>query len=1051
MISNIIHWSIKNRFFVLLITAMLIVLGAYSIRQTPVDAIPDLSDVQVIIKTSYPGQAPQVIEDQVTYPLTTAMLSVPGAVTVRGYSFFGDSYVYIIFDDDTDMYWARSRVLEYLNQVSADLPAAAKPQLGPDATGVGWVYLYALIDRTGQHDLSQLRSIQDWFLKYELQTVSGVSEVSAIGGMVKQYQIQVDPEKLRAFDIPLSHIQMAIRQGNQESGASVVEMAEAEYMVVVDGYLSSIEDIQSIPLGMNKNGTPILLKDIADINLGPQMRRGIAELNGEGEAVGGIIVMRSGENAAEVIRSVKEKLEELKQGLPPGVEIVTVYDRSALINRAVNNIWEKLVEEFIVVALVCIIFLFHFRSSLVAIISLPIGILAAFTVMYWQGINANIMSLGGIAIAIGAMIDGAIVMIENMHKQIEKTPLTNENRWEIVAKSAGEVGPTLFFSLLIIALSFLPVFALEAQEGRMFSPLAYTKTYAMAASAFLAITLVPVLMGYFIRGRIRAENENPLNRIIMAIYRPAISGVMKFPRLTLVLALLITIAGFWPVSKIGSEFIPPLDEGDLMYMPTTYPGISIGKARELLQQTDKLLKTVPEVETVFGKMGRAESATDPAPLTMIETFIQLKPQEQWREGLTTEGLIQEMNSLIQIPGLTNAFVMPIKTRIDMLATGIKTPVGIKIAGPDLSVIQSIGLDLERVLQDVPGTASVYSERVAGGRYIKVDIQRDQAARYGLNIADIQQIVSTAIGGMNISESVEGLERYPIRLRYPQAYRDSVESIAMLPLVTANGQRIALADVAKVYIEDGPPGLKSENARLNGWTFVDIHDVDIGSYVENAQQVVREQIELPPGYSLNWSGQYEYMLRAKEKLTLVIPLTLAIIIILLYANFRSFAEVALIMGTLPLALIGGIWLMYLSDFNFSVAVAVGFIALAGVSVEIGMIMLIYLNQSYHSMLDDCRTYSKTPDREMLSESVIHGAVMRVRPVMMTSVATIAGLLPIFFGTGTGSEVMSRIAAPMIGGMVSAIVLTLLVLPGVYFFWRSYDLRNFNPNSLKENSK
>ena len=841
MIANIIHWSINNRSFVLLLTAILIALGAYSIRQTPIDAIPDLSDVQVIIKTSYPGQAPQVVEDQVTYPLTTAMLSVPGAVTVRGYSFFGDSYVYVIFEDDTDLYWARSRVLEYLNQVSADLPATAKPQLGPDATGVGWVYLYALIDRTGKHDLSELRSIQDWFLKYELQTVSGVSEVSTIGGMVKQYQIQVDPEKLRAFDIPLSHIQSAIRQGNQEAGASVVEMAEAEYMVVADGYLSSIEDLQSIPLGMNKNGTPILLKDIADINLGPQMRRGIAELNGEGEAVGGVIVMRSGENAAEVIQTVKDKLEELKGGLPPGVEIVTVYDRSGLINRAVNNIWEKLVEEFIVVALVCIIFLFHFRSSLVAIISLPIGILAAFSVMYWQGINANIMSLGGIAIAIGAMIDGAIVMIENMHKQIEKTPLTNENRWEIVAKSATEVGPALFFSLLIIALSFLPVFALEAQEGRMFSPLAYTKTYAMAASAFLAITLVPVLMGYFIRGNIRAENENPLNRMIMAIYRPAIRGVLKFPKLILVLALLITVAGFWPVSQIGSEFIPPLDEGDLMYMPTTYPGISIGKARELLQQTDKLIKTVPEVDTVFGKMGRAESATDPAPLTMIETFIQLKPQEQWREGLTTASLIQELNSLVQIPGLTNAFVMPIKTRIDMLATGIKTPVGIKIAGPDLSIIQSIGQELELALENVPGTASVYSERVAGGRYIKVDIQRDQAARYGLNIADIQQIVSTAIGGMNISESVEGLERYPIRLRYPQAYRDSVESIAMLPLVTANGQRLALADVAEVYVEDGPPGIKSENARLNGWTFVDIQNVDVGSYVENAQKIVRDRL------------------------------------------------------------------------------------------------------------------------------------------------------------------------------------------------------------------
>lgn len=1041
MIEGIIRWSINNRFFVLLSTAILMAVGGYALQQTPVDALPDLSDVQVIIKTSYPGQAPQVVEDQVTYPLTTAMLSVPGAVTVRGYSFFGDSFVYIIFDDDTDLYWARSRVLEYLNQVSGDLPPSARPQLGPDATGVGWVYLYALVDKTGQQDLGQLRSIQDWFLKYELQTVPGVSEVSSIGGMVKQYQIQVDPERLRAFGIPLSHIQMAIRQGNQESGASVVEMAEAEYMVLADGYLSSIDDLKSIPLGMNQNGTPILLKDIADINLGPQMRRGIAELNGEGEVAGGIIVMRFGENAANVIDAVKLKLDQLKLGLPPGVEIVPVYDRSDLIDRSVENLIEKLLEEIVVVALVCIVFLFHFRSSLVAIFSLPVGILAAFAIMYWQGINANIMSLGGIAIAIGVMIDGAIVMIENMHKHMEKTPLTDENRWEIVAASAVEVGPALFFSLLIITMSFLPVFALEAQEGRMFAPLAFTKTYAMAASAFIAITVVPVLMGYFIRGHVMHEDKNPLNRVLRAGYRPLIEAVLRFPRSTLLLAVVVTAIGFWPVTRIGSEFIPPLDEGDLMYMPTTYAGISIGKARELLQQTDRLIKTLPEVETVFGKMGRAETATDPAPMTMIETFIQLKPKDEWREGVTTDSLIQELNSLISIPGLTNAFVMPIKTRIDMLATGIKTPVGIKIAGPELSVIENVGKDLERILENVPGTASVYSERVAGGRYIKVDIQREQAARHGLNIADIQQIIATAIGGMNISESVEGLERYPIRLRYPQAYRDSVQSISMLPLITASGHRIALADVAEIYIEDGPPGIKSENARLNGWSFVDIEGIDVGTYVVAAQQAVNEQLQLPPGYSISWSGQYEYMQRAKERLTYVIPITLAIILILLYIHFRSFAEVALIMGTLPLAFSGGLWLMYLYGFNFSVAVGVGFIALAGIAVEIGIIMLVYLNQSYEKMLDECRKEAKLPDREMLVESVLHGAVMRLRPVVMTATAIVAGLLPIFLGTGTGSEIMSRIAAPMVGGMISAVVLTLLVLPSLYFLMRSYQITKF----------
>ena len=1039
MIESIIRWSVHNRFFVLLATLMLVGIGGWSLKNTPVDAIPDLSDVQVIIKTSYPGQAPQVVEDQVTYPLTTAMLSVPGAVTVRGYSFFGDSYVYVIFDEDTDAYWARSRVLEYLSQVAPTLPPSARPQLGPDATGVGWVYLYALVDRTGQHDISQLRSLQDWFLKYELQTVPGVSEVSALGGMVKQYQVKVSPDKLRAFNIPLSHIQMAIQRGNQEVGASVVEMSEAEYMVRASGYIQGVDDLRTIPLGLDMNGTPLLLKDVADIELGPQMRRGIAELNGEGEVVGGIVVMRFGENAQKTIDGVKAKLEKLKAGLPEGVEIVTVYDRSRLISSAIDSLWKSLAEELAIVALICVIFLFHVRSSLVAVISLPLGILTAFIVMYWQGLNANIMSLGGIAIAIGAMIDGAIVMIENMHKHMERTPLTPENRWKIVAASASEVGPALFFSLLIITVSFVPVFTLEAQEGRMFSPLAFTKTYAMAASAALAITVVPVLMGYFIRGKVVAENKNPVNRLLIAGYMPLLKTVLRFPKITLAIAVVIFLVGIWPVNKIGSEFIPDLDEGDLMYMPTTYPGISIGKARELLQQTDKLIATVPEVKTVFGKIGRAETATDPAPLTMIETFIQLKPKEEWREGMTTEKLKKELDALVKFPGLTNAWVMPIKTRIDMLATGIKTPVGIKVAGEDLREIQKIGQRLEQILKDVPGTASVYSERVAGGRYIKVDIQRAQAARYGLNIADVQQVIATAIGGMNVAQTIEGLERYPINLRYPQDYRDSPEQLALLPIVTPSGQRIALADVANVYVEDGPPAIKSENARLNGWTFVDIDGVDVGSYVQAAMATVEQQLDLPAGYSVAWSGQYEYMLRAKEKLTYVVPLTLAIIIILLYMNFRNFTEIAIILGTLPLAVIGSIWLMYLLGYNFSVAVAVGFIALAGVTVEIGIIMLTYLNQAYHQLIDTCRERGVQPLKEDLLEAVTQGAGLRVRPVMMTTVSTIAGLLPIMFSSGTGAEVVSRIAAPMVGGMVSAVILTLLVLPVVYYLWRTRSLK------------
>ena len=1042
MIAAIIRWSVSNRFFVLLTTLIIIGGGLFTLKNTPIDALPDLSDVQVIIKTSYPGQAPQVVEDQVTYPLTTAMLSVPGAKTVRGYSFFGDSYVYIIFDDSTDLYWARSRVLEYLSQVAPNLPENARPQLGPDATGVGWVYLYALVDRTGKNDISQLRSLQDWFLKYELQTVPGVSEVSALGGMIKQYQVKVDPEKLRAYGIPLSHIQTAIKRGNKEVGASVIEMSEAEYMVRATGYISSKQDIETIPLGVNENGTPLLVRDIADVQLGPQMRRGIAELNGEGETVGGIVVMRFGENAQTTINGVKAKLDDLKKGLPDGVEIVTVYDRSALIERAVDNLASKLVEEFIVVALVCIAFLFHVRSSLVAIISIPVGIITAIIVMYMQGINANIMSLGGIAIAIGAMSDGAIVMIENMHKHMERTPLTKENRWQVVIDSASEVGPALFFSLLIITVSFVPVFTLEAQEGRMFSPLAFTKTYAMAASAALAITLVPVLMGYFVRGKVLAEHKNPVNRFLTFLYMPTLKTVLRFPKLTMLVAVIVLGIGLWPIDKIGSEFIPPLDEGDLMYMPTTYAGISIGKARELLQQTNKLIKTVPEVETVFGKVGRADTATDPAPLTMIETFIQLKPQDQWREGMTTQDLIKEFDAVVNLPGLTNAWVMPIKTRIDMLATGIKTPVGIKIGGPDLMEIQKIGQQIETILSDVEGTASVYSERVAGGRYVKVDIQRERAARYGLNIADVQQVVSSAIGGMNVTQSVEGLERYPVNIRYPQSYRSSPESLSLLPIVTPQGKRIALADVADVYIEDGPPGIKSENARLNGWVYVDIDGVDIGSYVVAAQQVVSEELVLPAGYSITWSGQYEYMLRAKEKLTYVVPLTLAIIVILLYLNFRNFIEVAIIMGTLPLSMVGSIWLMYLEGFNFSVAVGVGFIALAGVAVEIGVIMLVYLNHEYQALIDKCKMDGIKPTVGMLTEAVLHGAGLRVRPVMMTTATIIFGLLPVLYGSGTGSEVMSRIAAPMVGGMVSAILLTLLILPAIYLIWRKQQLKTMS---------
>ena len=1038
MITAIIRWSLNNRVLVLLMTGIMAAAGIQAIVTTPIDALPDLSDVQVIIKTSYPGQAPQVVEDQVTYPLTTAMLAVPGATTVRGYSFFGDSFVYIIFEDGTDLYWARSRVLEYLNQVSGDLPRDVRPALGPDATGVGWVYEYALVDRTGSKDLAQLRAIQDWFLKFELQTIPGVSEVATIGGMVQQYQVVINPDALQSYNLSLAQVRSAIKRGNQEVGGSVIEMGEAEYMVRATGYLTSIADLQKIPLGMNDKGTPVRLQNVADIRMGPQLRRGIAELNGEGEVVGAVVVMRYGENARTTITRVKNRLSELQDSLPEGVEVVETYNRSALIDRSVDTLKTKLVEEFLVVVLVCILFLFHFRSSLVIIISLPVGIIFAFLVMRFQGLNANIMSLGGIAIAIGAMVDAAIVMIETVHKKMEQADYNPKKHWDVIAASATEVGPPLFFSLLIITLSFLPVFTLQAQEGRMFAPLAFTKTYAMAGAALLSITLVPILMGYFIRGRITPEHKNPLNRGLIWLYRPLINAVTSRPVLVLMVSAALVIVGLWPATRLGSEFMPDLNEGDIMYMPTTFPGISIGKAQQLLQQTDKLIYSVPEVKSVFGKIGRAETATDPAPLTMIESVIQLKPEAEWRAGMTIDSIKDELNRKLVLPGVTNAWVWPIKTRIDMLATGIKTPVGIKIGGADLNVIESIGKDIEQVLTGVPGTTSAYAERVAGGRYVTVDINREAASRYGLNIDDVQDVVKTAIGGMNVTETVEGLERYPVNLRYPRYMRDSLEQLKLLPIVTPAGQHITLQAVADLRVEDGPPMIKSENARLNGWIYVDIAGVDLGTYVDAARKAVAEQVDLPAGYSITWSGQYEYMERAKEHLAVVIPVTIITIMLLLFLNFRNVVEVLIILGTLPMALTGGLWLLYLLDYNLSVAVGVGFIALAGVAVEIGVVMLVYLKQAMARHQHAAKQAGRPMHRDDIENAVHEGALMRVRPIMMTVAAIIAGLLPIMLGSGTGSEVMRRIAAPMVGGMVSATILTLAVIPAIFLLWKRQGL-------------
>ena len=1104
MLANLIRWSIKNRVLVLVVTLLLTGWGWLSFKNIPLDAIPDLSDVQVIIRTSYPGQSPEVVEQQVTYPITTTMLSVPGAKVVRGFSYFGDSYVYVVFADGTDLYWARSRVLEYLSQAAASLPAGVQPHLGPDATGVGWVYSYALVDRTGKHDLSQLRSLQDWFLKFELQTVPGVAEVATVGGMVRQYQVIADPEQLRAYGVSLTTLANAIKRNNAEVGGSVIELAEAEYMIHTRGFLRSREDIERIPVTTTSKGIPLLVRDLATVQIGPEMRRGIADLNGEGEVTGGIVVMRYGENALTTIAAVKKRIEELKHGLPPGVEIIPTYDRSQLIHRAVNNLSGKLLEEFIVVALVCLLFLFHLRSAFVAIVTLPLGILTAFIIMRWHGINANIMSLGGIAIAIGAMVDAAIVMIENAHKHLEQwyqqhpnAQLANEARWQLIAGAAGEVGPALFFSLLIITLSFLPVFTLQAQEGRLFAPLAYTKTYAMAAAAGLAVTLVPVLMGYFIRGRIPHESANPLNRWLLKIYQPRLQRVLSAPKKSLIIAglilltIVIPIGGIsgllspltWPTAIIdaaagtaapgslraryedtidnwqttieqgwrhafswapfiarmsgglGHEFMPELFEGDIMYMPTTLPGLSIGKAQQLLQQTDRIIASIPEVKQVFGKIGRADSATDPAPLTMIETIIQLKPRDQWRKGMTLQKLIQELDQSVDLPGLTNAWLMPIKTRIDMLATGIKTPVGVKVSGPDLHVIEDIGRQIETVVKQVRGTSSAYSERVTGGRYIDVTPDRDKAAFMGLSMADINEVISAAVGGINVTYTVEGVERYPVNLRFAREDRDNLDKLRNLPIVTPRGLQIPLGEVASIKIVDGPPVIKTENARLDGWTFIDIHRVDLGSYVDTARKLVDQQVKLPPGYSITWTGQYEYMQRAKAKLFQVIPLTLVIIFMLLYLTFRNIGEALLVLLTLPFALVGSYWLMLLLGYHSSVATAVGMIALVGVAAEFGVIMLIYLDKAVQERIANQQMRSVAD----LQAAIMEGAVLRIRPKAMTVSVIVAGLVPIMLGHGTGSEVMQRIAAPMVGGMITAPLLSLFVVPAVYLLWKGRELK------------
>jgi Cu(I)/Ag(I) efflux system membrane protein CusA/SilA len=1037
MIAALIRWSVANRFLVVLATLALAVAGALAVRATPVDALPDLSDVQVVIRTSYPGQAPQIVEDQVTYPLTSTMLSVPGARTVRGFSFFGDSFVYVIFEDGTDLYWARSRVLEYMNQVQGRLPPTARSAIGPDATGVGWVFQYALVDRTGQHDLGQLRGLQDWLLRFELKSVPGVAEVASIGGMVRQYQIVLDPERMASYGVSQARVAEAVRGANQEAGGGVVEMGEAEHMVRASGYLRTLDDFRTIPLGVSASGVPITLNDVAWVQIGPEMRRGIAELNGEGEVAGGVVVIRAGANARDVIAGVKARLAEIRRSLPAGVEIVTTYDRSSLIDRAIENLTHKLAEEFIVVALVCALFLFHLRSAMVAIVTLPLGIATAFLVMRFQGVEANIMSLSGIAIAIGAMVDAAIVMIENAHKKLERwrderdgEMPQGEAHWRVIADASIEVGPALFFSLLIITLSFLPIFTLQAQEGRLFAPLAYTKTYAMAAAAALSVTLVPVLMGFWIRGRIPAESANPINRVLAAIYRPAIDFTLHKPRVIILAAALIFATVAFPLSRLGGEFMPTMNEGDLLYMPTALPGLSAAEASNLLQQTDRLIRTVPEVESVFGKAGRAETATDPAPLEMFETTIRLKPREQWRAGMTPERLIEELDRTVRVPGLTNVWVPPIRNRIDMLATGIKSPIGVKVSGPDLATIDAAARAIEQVARHVPGVSSAIAERLAGGRYVDVDIDRFAASRYGLNIADVQAIVSGAVGGETIGQVIDGRARYPISLRYPREVRDTLERLNALPIVTDQGLRLTLGEVARVAIADGPAMIRSENGRLSGFVYIDVRGRDLASVVGDLRSAITRDAHLTPGVSITYSGQFEYLQRAAQRLVIVAPITLGIIFILLYLTFRRLDEAALVMASLPFALTGGIWLVYALGYDFSVAVAVGFIALAGLAAEFGVVMLLYLKTALQERVDD--GVEITPS--VVAEAVREGALLRLRPKAMTVAVILAGLLPILWTGGTGAEVMRRIAAPLVGGMLSAPLLSLFVIPAAYLMIR-----------------
>ena len=1040
MIAHIIRWSIQNRLLVLMAGLLIAIWGSWSVRTLPVDAIPDLSDVQVIIKTGYPGQSPQVVEDQVTYPIATSMLSVPGAVAVRGFSFYGDSYIYVIFEDNTDIYWARSRVLEYLSQINDQLPKGVTPKLGPDATGVGWVYQYALVDRSGKHDLSELRSLQDWFLKYELQSVPGVSEVATVGGMVKQYQVVIDPDKLRGYYLTLGNVRQAMAESNQETGGSVLELAEAEYMVRFRGYVGGIEDIgqTSVPTIRSRLSiSSVQLNDVVQtIRIGPAQRRGVADLNGEGEVVGGIVVMRSGENALATINAVKVKLEQLKQSLPEGVELIEVYDRSELINSAIDTLSDRLIEEFIVIVLVCALFLMHFHSSLVVLISLPVGILAAFIIMRMQGINANIMSLGGVAIAIGAMVDATIVMIENVHKHLQRTAVNGKTRIQAIQDAAQEVGAPLFFSLLIITLSFLPVFALEAQEARLFEPLAYTKTYAMAAAAGISITLVPALMVFFIRGTIRREEDNPFNRKLIAMYQPAVKAILNRPFALIAVSGLLIASIMWPLSQLGKEFMPNMNENDLLYMPTTLPGISIGKARELLQQTNRMIMTVPEVKQVFGKAGRADTATDPAPLSMFESIIQLKPETEWRDGMTFEKIVEELDQIVKVPGLQNAWLMPIRTRIDMQSTGINTPIGLKISGPELDEIQALGTKIEAILKTLPATRTVFSDRATGARYINVDIDRRAATHYGISIAEIEESANIAMGGMDVTYAVEGRERYPVNLRYPQEWRDSITKIKDLPLVINEDIQVQLQDLAEVTVVDGPPVIKSENARINAWVYVTINDQDIGGYVEQARKLLQQELELPVGYTVDWVGQYQFLENAMERLSVIVPVTVLIILILLYFAFRNMVEALLVLLTLPFALVGSFWLLWLLDYNLSVAVAVGLIALAGVAAEFGVVMIIYLREAVKRR--------KPNNTAELIAAVIEGAALRVRPKVMTVAVIIIGLLPIMLGSGTGSEVMQRIAAPIVGGMITAPLVSMLLIPVLFYLWQHHEIRSKRMN-------